>query len=487
MKKTAAFILALVFVICAVACSKNNEPGDASGTASGDNSDVFATLSDFDGYADGFDGETFRIINSKIPVIEDGLCLDFESDPEADSVISNAIYRRNGMVEERFNVKIENYATETLRDDIFEMTSTGDTDYCAIYGVYNTMAGLAAEGMLGNLRELPCIDFGSSHWNQSAEENLTIGEVQYFAINDIAYTTLMSTHCMFFNKKLAEDFSLKTGNPYDYVFDGNWTIDKLLETSRGVAKDLNGDGRYNEEDQYGFALSIGSSTMFGVSLGESVYPVKIRNGEIIETDEEKWAGIIDKIYNLCYNNDGSTFVGEHLSSTATSMFLNGKALYYVGALCEVPNYFRGMEDDFGILPMPKYEEKQDYRTPLSGGSAIFGTPMLHIKYKNHFIGFISEALAIASTEKIRSAVYDTVFENQLTRDEESKKTLNIIEDSMYVDFVFLHAGGIEGYYGEIHMLMDQKSNNYSSARRRNKTRVENYSREVLDMYNGINR
>lgn len=484
-KIIALLLAALTFAGTAACTAEKKSNGTSTSETDEKKEDVFSSLSGYDEYSDGFDGATFMIINSKIGVIEDGLCPDFESDSSADSVISNAIYSRNTAVEERFKVKIDNYATETLRDDIFEMTTTGDTDYCIIYSTYSAMANLAAEGMLGNLRDLPCVNFDGKQWNQSAQGNLTIGSAQYLAINDIAYTTLMSTHCMFFNKSLAEDYSVKVGNPYDYVFDGSWTIDKLISTSKGVRKDLNGDSKYDEDDQYGLALSIGSTTMFGVSLGESVYPIKIVNGEIVETNEEKWADMVNKIYTLCFNNDDGTYVGKHLSETATSMFYNGNALYYIGALCDVPSYFRGMENDFGILPMPKYDEKQDYRTPLSGGSAICGTPMLHTRYRSGFIGFVTEALALASTEKLRSAVYDTVFENQLTRDEESKRTLNIIEDSMFADFVFLHASGIDGYYGEIHMLMDQKSNNYTSARKRNKSRVESHYEDVLNTYRNI--
>ena len=487
MKKILALFLAALTVAGAAACGGGKGPAETSGAVSESEKteDMFASLSEYDGYKNGLGGETYLILNSKIPTIEDGNGLDFEGEISDDGAIPSAIYRRTVAVEDRFEVDVDHVATETLVEDIYEMTQSGDADYQAIYGVYSNMATVAMAGELMNLRDLPCINYGAEWWNASAQENLTVGGNQYFAINDIAYTTLMSTHCMFFNLKLAEDYRAKVGNPYEYVENGTWTLDRLLQTSKGVSLD-NGDSVWDETDQYGLALSIGSSTMFGVSFGESVYPVKIVNGEVAEVDEIKWADIVSRLYTLFYDNDNGTYVGEHLSSTATSIFVNGGALYYVGALCEAPSYFRDMTDDFGVLPMPKYDEKQkDYRTPLSGGSAVFGTSRLHFNSDNTFIGFVTEALAIASGRYIRSAVYETVFENQITRDEESKKTLEIIENSIFADFVFLHAGGINGYYGEIHMLLGQKMDQYASMRKRYKTKVEGYYRDVIESYHNI--
>ena len=154
--------------------------------------------------------------------------------------------------------------------------------------------------------------------------------------------------------------------------------------------------------------------------------------------------MISKIYTLCYDNENGTYVGSHLSETPMTMFTQSKSLYYIGALCDATMYFRGMEDDFGILPLPKYNEKQEeYRTPLSGASLMLGVSTLPDKDALEFIGIITEAMAIKSHELLRSAVYETVFENQLTRDEESKKTMTLIVNGLYADFVFVHANAPE--------------------------------------------
>ena len=483
-KKILAALFAMAVLAGAVSCSKGGAGTGSTGsreTGGSGTSDGFDLLPD-----KKWNGAEYSVLNAELASIEGALGADFESDDSAVSPIPASVYRRNMAVEERFGVKITHFPTQSLYDVLSSTVGSGDLDYHAVYGDYNSMSNLSAGKYLMNLRDIPHIDFTAPWWNQAAQDSLTVGGRQYLAINDVPYSTLVTSHCMYFNKSIASENQGTVGNPYDYVFDGTWTIDKLITTSRGIAKD-NGDSVWNEEDLYGVTFPIGSLTMLGVAFGESVYPVKIADGEIVETDEAKWADMISKIYTLCYDNENGTYVGSHVSETPMTMFTQSKSLYYIGALCDAPMYFRGMEDDFGILPLPKYNEKQEeYRTPLSGASLMLGVSTLPDKDALEFIGIITEAMAIKSHELLRSAVYETVFENQLTRDEESKKTMTLIVNGLYADFVFVHAAGVGGgYYGEIHMLMDQKSDAYASARRRNKTRVENYYKGILDIYKGL--
>lgn len=484
LKRAAAAVFASGILLAAVACDKPENAGVVSGSQS---SDETSATGSYDSLPDRhFSGAEYSILNAELASIEGALGIDFESDGAAASPIPSSIYRRNREVEDAFEVKISHLATQTLFDTLSATVGSGDLDFHVVYGDYNSMSNLSAGEYLMNLRKIPYIDFEADWWNSSAQQNLTIDGRQYLAINDVPYSTLVTSHCMYFNKNIAAVNINTVGNPYDYVFDGTWTIDKLILTSRGIAAE-NGDLVWDEEDLYGAAFSIGSLTMLGVAFGESVYPVKIQNGEIVETDEEKWSDMVTKIYTLCYNNDNSTYVGTHLSETAMTMFTKSKSLYYIGALCDAPMYFRGMEDDFGILPLPKYDEAQiDYHTPLSGASLMLGVSTLPGEEELEFIGIITEAMAIKSHDLLRSAVYETVFDNQLARDEESKQTMSLIVDSLYADFVFVHAAGVGGgYYGEIHMLMDQRTDSYASARKRNKAKVENYYSGILAMYHGI--
>lgn len=102
---------------------------------------------------------------------------------------------------------------------------------------------------------------------------------------------------------------------------------------------------------------------------------------------------------------------------------------------------REMEDDFAILPMPKYDTEQSgYNHLLSGWVDCFiGLP------KNltdtEFAGFITEALARASFTLIRPAAFETTLKGKTARDAESLAMLDIIFNTLYLDFNCLNDFG----------------------------------------------
>jgi len=48
----------------------------------------------------------------------------------------------------------------------------------------------------------------------------------------------------------ARDYSVE--NLYEVVEAGNWTIDCMIDTAKGICHDLNGDSKFDLEDMYGF-------------------------------------------------------------------------------------------------------------------------------------------------------------------------------------------------------------------------------------------
>jgi ABC-type glycerol-3-phosphate transport system substrate-binding protein len=74
---------------------------------------------------------------------------------------------------------------------------------------------------------------------------------------------------MIFNKALLRDHGLE--NPYEIVKKGEWTFEKLIEMSKDIAKDLNGDGTmYIKDDLFGCIVQADTSNSFFVSGGEKV-------------------------------------------------------------------------------------------------------------------------------------------------------------------------------------------------------------------------
>ena len=101
---------------------------------------------------------------------------------------------------------------------------------------------------------------------------------------------------------------------------------------------------------------------------------------------------------------------------------------------------RDMEDDFGILPFPKKDEKQEkYITGLRDTFVGFCVPTGN--KDPEFVGTIMEALCVSGSKNVIPAYYDVVLKVKTARDEDSADMLDIIKESVTVDFAYAY--GIE--------------------------------------------
>ena len=61
---------------------------------------------------------------------------------------------------------------------------------------------------------------------------------------------------------------------------------------------------------------------------------------------------------LCSNRFASKYTEAHTASIQLPCFQQGRALFYVSGVLRLFQ-LREVEMDFGVLPMPKYDEKQE--------------------------------------------------------------------------------------------------------------------------------
>ena len=85
------------------------------------------------------------------------------------------------------------------------------------------------------------------------------------------------------------------------------------------------------------------------------------------------------------------------------IFTSGRAMFYAHFLYTAPE-MRGMEDDFGILPFPKKDEKQEnYITGLCDTFVGFCVPADN--KDPEFVGTIMEALCVSGSKNVIPAYY----------------------------------------------------------------------------------
>ena len=71
----------------------------------------------------------------------------------------------------------------------------------------------------------------------------------FMLMSDITLRDKNATSCVLFNKTVATNYNL--GDLYTLPVGDSWTWDKMIEISKGVSGDANGDGVLDENDNWG--------------------------------------------------------------------------------------------------------------------------------------------------------------------------------------------------------------------------------------------
>lgn len=242
---------------------------------------------------------------------------------------------------------------------------------------------------------------------------------------------------MVFNKDIWSNYGDPTVELYDYVKNGTWTVDTYLKTAKSVSSDLNGDSVMDKNDLYGLNMGRGFKgyiASFLVGSGMN-FTEKSGNDNIFTLHQnERGIDLLTRLIDALgengyyYNEDP----GVH-SFAPSDFFKNGHALFTQG----VPNdiyKLRDMNDDIGILPMPKYNEEQENYYAAAWGGALWLLAKTFDTADAEKLGTILEAMSFAGWRDVVPVYKEIALKTKTTRDNESAEMLDIIFDSIYFDY-----------------------------------------------------
>ena len=378
---------------------------------------------------------------------------DIYVEEENGDAINDAVYHRNKAIEEKYNITIMGILKGNQYNEAKKSISSGDNLYdMHTVPLQGSTAQLAQDGLLLDLKQVPYIDLEKPWWDQRANEQLSIGRKLMFTISDLLIMDKDSILMFYFNKDMIREYALE--DPYQLVRDNKWTIDKMWSMAKSVTKDIDGDGKMTDVDQYGFISQThtihGNITATGqllITKDENDLPaVNIQNPMIIAA-YEKWIEI--------FNDRNNTFVAGDWGSKHADiweymleMTAEGRALFQFTHMDRVTT-LRSYDCDFGILPNPKYDESQkEYHNAVNGYcSTSISIPMTAEPERT---GIILEALTAESYYTLRPAYYEISLKTKFLRDDESEEMLDLILRSRCYDLGnFYNWGGIFDTLGNL--------------------------------------
>ncbi len=448
MKHTQRIISAALAAFLAVsfaACSAQEEntkqtAGEdmpqSTAAVSEETKDIFAAF-----LPDTYDGRTFTI-----------LVRDYEEDnlvpkDAIGETLNDAVFNRNRAVEERFNIKIASMVASGSWEDrgayierIKESVLTNDGAYDLVDGFAAAIGSGYADHLFENLLEIPQLHLGESWWSQLVLDSLTVNDKIFAMAGDISTSMWDNLYVIYFNKKLLG--SLDLDDPYQLVNDGKWTWDTFTEMTRGVYADLNGNGSVDSADRFGF-LCNDDRAMDNFHNAFQIPYVK-REGDTIQLDmlNDQTIELYEMVTNFAYNNPDVLYkAAKDENVDITSKFMSDESLFMIAGLGN-SSKMRAMDSDFGILPMPKYnEEQKGYYTTATDARSMFLIP-IDVKDVD-FAGTITEALCVSGHEMIIPVYKDKVLKGKNTRDEESYNMISIIRNGLVLDFANEYASQLD--------------------------------------------
>lgn len=371
-----------------------------------------------------------------------GMMEDIYADSNDMTRIGSAIYIRNSKVEEQLDIKINttNQAYDVIMETYRQQVLSGDQDFDVFLVRSHEMQFVVTFDVCMDLHKLQYCDFTMPWWDSNSINQLSIGGKLYMVMSDITLRDKSATACVMFNKLVQSDYRLD--NLYEFVKTGAWTWDKMIEIAKGVTSDSNGDSVLDENDTWGmfadddliYILFQGSDGRY-IEKDEFDIPFSsFKNERTIEIAQR----IVDIIYDESY-----FFHRQRISSDGDSddMFKANRALFYLDVLMRV-GQLRNMETDFGVLPVPKYDEIQkNYGHSVSVHfSSALSVPKTSDNPDRTSV--ILEALAAESRYTVIPEYYDIMLKEKELRDEESKEMLDIIFANRVYDLgEFFQFGG----------------------------------------------
>ena len=366
--------------------------------------------------------------------------------------VNDARYNRNQLLDERFNCIIssvdqnEMSNRNVLHPDMTKTVETlilaGDNNYAFMLLQGYSTCQMAINGTLNDLNGMQYLGLENPWWDQKANADLTVMDKLYYTTGDISTADNDATCTVFFNKKLAADHAME--DPYQMVRDGSWTLDTFLSLCEATSLDVNGDGTYDENDQYG--AMIWDDITMAVVNGAGIKCAEVgSDGKIALTlNTERTINALDKY--IPFGRDKTQCFqyqrhGSAADTLAIQMFSNNQAMFFMQLMQMVPK-LRDMDAAFGILPFPKYDEEQQEYYNLVGSwhSVFFCMPFSTVDMGHSAI--LAEALACEGMYSVTPAYYEMTLKNKAARDEESAEMLDIIFETRVYDLGWYYQFGM---------------------------------------------
>ena len=444
--------------------SANEETATTATTTEDGEIDYEALLSD-----NYYEGYNYRILVRKGYLSKQYLEEDSEDNVES------AIYRRNKEVEEKYGVTItaSESSSAGYETDALNTILAGDDAYDIIFSHSRAAFTYAVQGAAYNINDISTMNLNNPWWSQDIKNSCDINGHVYVLDGDITTEGLSSCMAIFFNKRIFDELGFDY--PYDTVREGEWTFDEFAYYAKKGAADLDGDGIMTPEiDQYGFVTGEWEMPIGILYTGGQRIYGKNDSGELeLTLYNNKTVEIYDEFFSLMDN--AACFISIEGMYNGGLHFSQGRAMMQAATMGSASG-FRSMDDDFGIVPYPKFDDDDDYASIINGHASLAVIPITVSDVER--TGAITEALGAYGKKYVIPAFYDVSLKTKSARDEDSEEMMDLIRQKTIFDLGYLAGGSFQSTGRDLARLGSHDfSSFYAEKENKAKDQVDNFNKD----------
>lgn len=380
------------------------------------------------------DGYEFRMLVSNEEMSKFFFASEFDGE-----VVNDAIRTSILNTENRFGCKISAVIQDSVDEGAYTTVvrnsiATND-NFFDVAEMHDTLSGaMSLENVFLNLHEVNHLNFSQPWYPSNAVESLTVDGKLFLYSSAMSYKGLHQTRILYMNKTMLNNRGL--ASPYEDVFNGTWTLDKLSTLTKDVYNDLNSNGLQDEEDQFGFTVhqwfdgwmdSLGLHTI--VSDPDEVLKLGI--------GDERTYSIVEDMYNWVFGGN-DVYICKLKSGDVKSesdIFSEERSLITYGEISTSYLTYRLTDVDYGMLPFPKYDENQeDYISFYTDRFFVIPATAQNVDT----IGLLLEAMSAEGYREIYPAYYEIALKGKYAQDNESVRILDIINESRMMSISYVY-------------------------------------------------
>ena len=503
--KVLCFALALVLLLsCLAACGEPAPQTDNGGANGGENTDGNGEGTGNQEILTGEEGEflpeqtnygnyEFKMRAEKQNKFGTGHYVAAEGEND---VINNALLERSLLLQDLFGFILVLDDTQSV-GTIFNTLGNNHKSQShwadALFIEANHSMKAALGGRVWNLNIVEELNLEASYYDQRIQQNFRIGNMLFQITGDYEVLDELVTFGVLYNDFIYDQYGYYEtyGTPYEMVEAKKWTYSTMMNMAAPFTSTV-ADAQYKEDNNWGI-VSEGQAVYY-FYMGAGLAPMASENGQlkVLLEDATAYARTYEVLSNLIqFAKDPNVLKISDVQGSsdkavvASDVFEQDRAMFRTTSLSD-SIYCAEMEHDFGILPIPLYEEGQEEYYNMINADAAWPLCIPFYVKDIHQTAEMIERLSYYSRYGGDESLYEAFFERltiaKVCRKEEDRMMLELIfSNKVYCIDSYLPSGSV----GLRQLVMN--SDNADTLASKMSTKVETAAKSIGKFIENVNK